>query len=217
MFTAVPTKPSPRRFSMLAAGDVLSHVGDPAGERRCRWSRVRLRSDVRGRSAHHRGRRRGDLPLVTPVAPPGTEPDGVYPTYGVPADGRRAPHGWLRPLLVGVEPHHGQRRRRNRRHARCVRRRRPHAGMGARASRSGTGDLRRERVRVARHLRHAGLQRAAHPERETWRSNLIDPARIIAEAQQARAAGAEVVIVSLHWGAEGVSDVTAECVLSRTP
>ena len=38
--------------------------------------------------------------------------------------------------------------------------------------------------------------------REPWRANRIDPARIIADATDARARGAEFVVVSLHWGIE---------------
>ena len=41
------------------------------------------------------------------------------------------------------------------------------------------------------------------PPGEEWRSALIDPIRIVEEAHEARALGAEAVIVSLHWGAEG--------------
>ncbi len=48
------------------------------------------------------------------------------------------------------------------------------------------------------------------PAGEEWRSALIDPQRIIADATQARQLGAEVVVVSLHWGIEGRRDVTAE-------
>jgi poly-gamma-glutamate synthesis protein (capsule biosynthesis protein) len=42
------------------------------------------------------------------------------------------------------------------------------------------------------------------PEGQEWRSALIDPDRIVADARRARDLGAQVVIVSLHWGAEGV-------------
>jgi poly-gamma-glutamate synthesis protein (capsule biosynthesis protein) len=41
------------------------------------------------------------------------------------------------------------------------------------------------------------------PAGEPWRSNLIDAQRIRADASRLRAAGAVVVIVSLHWGNEG--------------
>lgn len=46
------------------------------------------------------------------------------------------------------------------------------------------------------------------PEGEEWRSALIDPVRIVDDARIARAAGAEVVVVSLHWGAENHHGVT---------
>jgi poly-gamma-glutamate synthesis protein (capsule biosynthesis protein) len=48
------------------------------------------------------------------------------------------------------------------------------------------------------------------PAGEEWRSALIEPARIIADATQARALGAEVVIVSMHWGVEGQRAVTPQ-------
>jgi poly-gamma-glutamate synthesis protein (capsule biosynthesis protein) len=41
------------------------------------------------------------------------------------------------------------------------------------------------------------------PPGEEWRSALIDPLRIIGDAGEARRLGAEIVIVSLHWGVEG--------------
>lgn len=41
------------------------------------------------------------------------------------------------------------------------------------------------------------------PDDQPWRSNLIDPERIVADAAATRAAGAEYVIVSLHFGVEG--------------
>jgi hypothetical protein len=40
------------------------------------------------------------------------------------------------------------------------------------------------------------------PPEEDWRLNMADPTRILADAREARRAGAEVVIVSLHWGIE---------------
>jgi poly-gamma-glutamate synthesis protein (capsule biosynthesis protein) len=47
------------------------------------------------------------------------------------------------------------------------------------------------------------------PAAQSWRANLIDPQRIVADASASRAAGAEVVVVSLHWGNEGASAVTS--------
>ncbi|MFC0601469.1 CapA family protein [Streptomyces palmae] len=40
------------------------------------------------------------------------------------------------------------------------------------------------------------------PDGKRWLVNLIDPARIVEDARAARRAGAEVVVVSLHWGTE---------------
>ena len=46
---------------------------------------------------------------------------------------------------------------------------------------------------------------------EPWRSNLIDPERVIADARAVRELGAEAVIVSFHWGAErGVQPTTEQ-------
>ncbi|MDF9811437.1 CapA family protein [Streptomyces sp. SPB162] len=44
------------------------------------------------------------------------------------------------------------------------------------------------------------------PEGHPWAVNLIDPDRIIADARAARKAGADVVVVSLHWGTEWQDD-----------
>ncbi|MEZ5258731.1 MAG: CapA family protein [Ilumatobacteraceae bacterium] len=48
------------------------------------------------------------------------------------------------------------------------------------------------------------------PEGEEWRSATIDPERMIADAARARQLGAEVVVMSIHWGAEGESSPTTE-------
>src|SRR5215207_3952180 len=48
------------------------------------------------------------------------------------------------------------------------------------------------------------------PNGETWRSNPIDEARILADARRAREAGADVVVVALHWGNEYVHEPTPQ-------
>ena len=48
------------------------------------------------------------------------------------------------------------------------------------------------------------------PADEPWRSALIEPDRVIADARQARERGAELVVISLHWGAEKVSAITRQ-------
>jgi len=46
------------------------------------------------------------------------------------------------------------------------------------------------------------------PADAPWSVNQIDPAKIIRRADEAKAAGADLVIVSLHWGTEYVHDPT---------
>lgn len=47
------------------------------------------------------------------------------------------------------------------------------------------------------------------PDGQAWRSNLIDEGRILADAARAREAGADVVVVALHWGTEYAHDPDA--------
>jgi poly-gamma-glutamate capsule biosynthesis protein CapA/YwtB (metallophosphatase superfamily) len=214
IFTAVPTKPSlPRRFSLLAAGDVLSHTSvieqasDDAGGAGYDFAPMFevVRPIIEGVDV-------AICHLETPVAPPGTEPDGVYPTYGVPAE-----------MVVGLRTAGFDRCSLASNHtmdkgaagidatlAAFDAAGLGHAGMARAPAEAAPATFDVNGVRVAHISATQDYNGLPIPNGETWRSNLIDPARIIAEAQQARAAGAEVVIVSLHWGAEGVSDVTAE-------
>jgi poly-gamma-glutamate synthesis protein (capsule biosynthesis protein) len=63
-------------------------------------------------------------------------------------------------------------------------------------------------VRVA-HLSYSyGFNGLQPPAGEPWRANLIDVAAILDAAARARAEGAEVVVLSMHWGVEYVHDPT---------
>ncbi|HST82738.1 MAG TPA: CapA family protein [Kineosporiaceae bacterium] len=42
----------------------------------------------------------------------------------------------------------------------------------------------------------------SYPGGDRWRANVIDKARILADARRARADGAEVVLLAMHWGTE---------------
>ncbi len=65
-------------------------------------------------------------------------------------------------------------------------------------------------VRIA-HLAYSyGFDGHTFPAGEQWRGNLIDPQRVIDDAAAERALGAEVVVVSLHWGASQVRQPTAD-------
>ncbi|HEX6344071.1 CapA family protein [Umezawaea sp.] len=48
------------------------------------------------------------------------------------------------------------------------------------------------------------------PLPEPWIANTLDPRRVVDAARAAKAAGAEVVVASLHWGAEYEADPTPE-------
>jgi hypothetical protein len=54
-----------------------------------------------------------------------------------------------------------------------------------------------------------GFNGLLRPEGKEWIANLIDVEQILAEAGAARAAGAEIVILSMHWGQEYQVEPTA--------
>ncbi|WP_069170010.1 CapA family protein [Streptomyces griseus] len=64
---------------------------------------------------------------------------------------------------------------------------------------AGTG---KKAAKVA-HLAYTyGTNDIPLPEGQPWAVNLIDKDRILADAREARRAGADVVVLSLHWGTE---------------
>lgn len=61
------------------------------------------------------------------------------------------------------------------------------------------------------HLSYAyGFNGYKIPADAPWSVNQIDPAKITARAAEAKAAGADLVVVSMHWGTEYVHDPTAQ-------
>jgi poly-gamma-glutamate synthesis protein (capsule biosynthesis protein) len=73
-----------------------------------------------------------------------------------------------------------------------------------------TGAPRGDDIDVALLSYTYGFNGIPPPDGETWRSNPIDGARIVADARRARDAGADIVVASLHWGEEYRSDPTDE-------
>jgi poly-gamma-glutamate capsule biosynthesis protein CapA/YwtB (metallophosphatase superfamily) len=55
-----------------------------------------------------------------------------------------------------------------------------------------------------------GFNGLPYPNKETWRAGLIDTAKIKAIARKARTQGAEIVVVSCHWGDEYSSKVNPQ-------
>lgn len=61
-------------------------------------------------------------------------------------------------------------------------------------------------ARIA-HLSYAyGFNGYQLPDGAPWAANLLDPARVAADAAAARSAGAQLVVVSVHWGTEYQND-----------
>jgi poly-gamma-glutamate synthesis protein (capsule biosynthesis protein) len=57
-------------------------------------------------------------------------------------------------------------------------------------------------VKIAQLSYTFGFNGLSRPAGHQWMANLIDAPTILADAHRARAAGAEIVVVSLHWGTE---------------
>jgi hypothetical protein len=140
--------------------------------------------------------------LEVPVAPTGSALSG-YPNFGIPADIGAGIHaaGWDRCSTVSNHTND-----------------RGTPGISAtldaldaaQVGHSGSARTEAEAAAVPMDVVHG--VRVAHlaytwgfngtPPKSPWMANVIDPARILADAHAARVAGAELVIVSMHWGDE---------------
>lgn len=78
-----------------------------------------------------------------------------------------------------------------------------HSGSARNAQEAGTPRIYQAAGVSVGHLSYTlnfnGLQR---PAGKLWMANLIEPDKILAAAARLRAAGAEIVVLSLHWGTE---------------
>lgn len=84
------------------------------------------------------------------------------------------------------------------------------AGMGRTAAEGGPALFTVGGITVAHLSASYAFNGFSPPADQPWRVNLIDAKQIVAQAHEARAAGAQVVIVSLHWGDEGTTEPTAD-------
>lgn len=202
-----------RRFTLLASGDLLSHTsvlrqaaadanGDGYDYGRMFAAVQPIIEDVDVAICH----------LETPVAAPGTEPDGEVPVFGAPAQiaAELREIGYDRCSLASnhaLDQHAvGIDATLEAFDAAGL----GHAGMGRNAAEAGPTIFEANGVTVAHISASTYFNGFSTPPGEPWRTNLLDPGRIVTEAAQARAEGADVVIASLHWGEEGHTDVTAE-------
>lgn len=201
----------PRSFSVVATGDLLSH-GSVLSQARADsggsgYDYSRMFSAVSPTIAA------ADLAichLETPIVPPGVEPGVSLPIFGAPpelaAEIRKAGYDRcstasnhsLDQRVAGIDATLnafevaglGQ------------------AGMGRTATEGGPAHVEVNGVAVAHLSASYGFNGFSPPADQPWRVNRIDIRQIVNHAEAAREDGAEVVIVSLHWGIEGQVEPT---------
>ncbi len=145
--------------------------------------------------------------LETPIAPPGT-PLSTYPMYGVPAEVTAgiASAGYDRCStasnhtmdrgVAGIDATVDA----------LLAAGLTQAGMARTPEESVVAIVDVKGIAVAHLSFTMDLNGGRLPATQPWRSNIIDAEAIIAGAHDARVRGADVVIVSLHWGTERVSN-----------
>ncbi|WP_253759269.1 CapA family protein [Hamadaea flava] len=203
----------PRRFTVVGTGDVLLHQG--------LWQQARV--DGHGRGMDFRPLFAGIKPIIagadlaichmeTPLGRPGGPFTG-YPVFQVPPQVvpalkdtgfdscSTASNHSLDAGLDGI-------------------RRTLDALDAAGLAHTGTARSPQERatttlltvagVRVGQLSYAFGFNGIPRPKGKEWAANLIKPATILADARTAKQRGAEIVIVSLHWGTEYQHAATAE-------
>jgi poly-gamma-glutamate synthesis protein (capsule biosynthesis protein) len=205
--TSTTTLPE-RRFTLVATGDVLLH---PA-----LWDQAVADAAASGRSGLDFGPMLAALrPVVngadvaichmeTPVAPPGGPYSG-YPSFSVPQEITQALAATGYDACTTASNHtydrgaEGTDRTLDALDAAGL----DHAGSARTPQEAAaTTLLEVDGVDVALVSYTFGFNGIPAPGGETWRSNLIDEARILTDAGIARQRGAEVVVVALHWGDE---------------
>jgi poly-gamma-glutamate synthesis protein (capsule biosynthesis protein) len=210
----VPTpSPTPQdvELTLLAAGDVLTH--DPVNDSASGADGIDYSPLLSGIDPWVAGADLALCHLEVPVAPPGVAPSG-YPVFRAPGEIVRdlGEQGWdgcstasnhaadagydgLAATLDAFDQ----------------------AGMGhvgtARDQQESRGaqfyELRRDgRTVTIAHLSATYGLNGLEPPRGAWSVDIIDPARIVRQAKAARAAGADLVLVSLHDGVEYVTEPT---------
>lgn len=211
--TQTPSEPPPKdvRLTLVAGGDVLTH--DPVNDSAAVSGGFDYSPLLAGIDPWVAGADLALCHLEVPVAPSGVAPSG-YPVF-------RAPRAIVRDL--GEQGWDGCSTASN--HAADAGYDGLAATLGA-LDRAGMGhvgtardeqesreaqyyELRREdrTVTIAHLSATYGLNGLDAP-RGPWSVDLIDPARIVRQAKAARAAGADLVVVSLHDGVEYVTEPT---------
>jgi poly-gamma-glutamate capsule biosynthesis protein CapA/YwtB (metallophosphatase superfamily) len=201
--------PPPRSLTLVATGDVLLHAA--------LWDQARADAGATGRPGGHNFGlllagirplvREADLAIChmeTPLAPRGG-PYASYPSFSVPPEIAPALAATGYDACTTASNHTYDRgapgvdRTLHELDAAGIR----HAGSARTPEEARTTTLLDvDGVAVGLLSYTYGFNGVPAPDGQTWRSNLIDEARIVADARIARQQGAEVVVVALHWGDE---------------
>lgn len=208
--TTTTSPPPPRQLTLAFSGDTLIHstlvrraqanAGGTGYDFRPMFARITpLVSSVDLAVCH----------LETPMAPPG-EPLSTYPRFGVPAE-----------VVVGIASAGYDRCSTASNHAIDRGPAGVDATVGALAAvglgQSGMARTPEEAVPTVFEVDGVRVTHLSYtfsfnglrlPVDQQWRSAVIDPFRVVADAMDARHRGAEIVVVSLHWGTEGSSVVS---------
>ncbi len=210
----MPTPPALRSFTLAATGDILLHPSVIAQAQRYAagsGAAYDFRPMFAAVQPVLAGVDLGICHLETPVAPPG-EALSNYPIYGVPAEivPAVAAAGYDRCSLASNHSMDRGTKGIDATLAALDRAGLGHTGMARQPQEASPSVFMVNGVKVA-HLSYTfSFNGLSLPKGQPWRSNLIDPQRIIAEARAAKAGGAEFVILSMHWGWEGRNAVTPE-------
>jgi poly-gamma-glutamate synthesis protein (capsule biosynthesis protein) len=201
---------NPRSFTLVATGDVLLH-GTVQGQ-----GAADADSAVSPGGFDFRPLLEGVAPLVesadlavchleTPIAPAGG-PYAGYPAFSVPLEIAPALADTGYDACTTASNHTYDRgaggvdRTLDALDAAGIR----HAGSARTPTEAASVTLldTDDQARVALLSYTYGFNGVPAPDGQTWRSNPIDEARILADAAGARSQGADVVVVALHWGDE---------------
>lgn len=211
--TTTTTAPPPRSFTLVAAGDVLLHsplwrqaLTDGGGGA---YDFAPLLAGIAPTVA---GANLAICHLETPLAPPGG-PYSSYPVFSVPPEIATALATTGFDACTTASNHtydkgaDGIDRTLNSLDAAGI----AHAGSARTPEEAGAITLLPVNGATVALLSYAyGFNGIPAPRGEVWRSNEIDEARILADAARARQAGADVVVVALHWGNEYSHEPSAQ-------
>lgn len=213
--TALPSPtPVPRQLTVSFSGDILSHM--PVIERARANSTGDLAFDYRPMFAQVQSRLDGvDLALCvleTPLSADNGDLSG-YPSFNAPGDladalvaagfdgCATASNHSLDRGEVGVNETLGE----------LDRVQLGHAGMARTAAEAAEPTIYNANGLQLAHVSFTyGLNGYVRPDGKDWMVDVTDPALVLGAAARARSAGADIVVLTIQWGDEYVTDPTAD-------